>query len=327
MPAKPKASDDEIAQLISAGFSPSEICKRLGFRSLGTSARINSIAKRRGLEIRRSSTGDKSTEVKRGEEEFKRKLQHNARKHINVSNGVVLVGSDAHYWPGIKSTAHRAFCRFAAELKPSAVILNGDAFDGGTISRFPRIGWDSKPTVQQELAACIEAMGEIEAASRTKNLFWPLGNHDARYETFLASRVPEFQGVDGFHLKDRFPLWHPCWSVWINDAVVVKHRYKSGIHAPHNNTTSAGKSIVTGHLHSLKVQPLSDYNGTRFGVDCGTLADPTGPQFVDYTEDNPLNWRSGFVVLTFHNGRLLWPEVVHVLTSEQVEFRGQVLSV
>lgn len=70
-----------------------------------------------------------------------------------------------------------------------------------------------------------------------------------------------------------------------------------------------------------------EFNGTRFGCDCGTLADPYGPQFSDYLETNPTNWRSGFIVLTFHKGRLLWPEIVHVLEKGLVEFRGQVIEV
>ena len=119
----------------------------------------------------------------------------------------------------------------------------------------------------------------------------------------------------------------PCWSCWPTEDVVVKHRMKGGIHATHNNTVSSGKSIVTGHLHSLKVTPYSDYNGERFGIDTGTLADANGPQFVDYLEDNPTNWRSGFAVLTFHNGRLLWPELVHALAPGAIQFRGQVIDV
>jgi len=102
---------------------------------------------------------------------------------------------------------------------------------------------------------------------------------------------------------------------------------KGGVHATHNNAVTSGKTIVTGHLHSLKVTPFSDYNGERFGVDTGTLADPDGPQFVDYLEDNPTNWRSGFAVLTFHNGRLLWPELVHAMAPDLIQFRGQVINV
>jgi len=57
------------------------------------------------------------------------------------------------------------------------------------------------------------------------------------------------------------------------------------------------------------------------------IGKPWGSQAVNYTEDNPLDWRSGFVVLTFHKGRLLWPEVVHVIEEGKVEFRGKVIEV
>jgi hypothetical protein len=109
--------------------------------------------------------------------------------------------------------------------------------------------------------------------------------------------------------------------------VVIKHRLKGGVHATHNNTVNSGISTVTGHLHSLKVTPFADYRGNRFGVDTGTLADPSGPQFVDYLEDAPTNWRSGFAVLTFRDGRLLWPELVHKYEEGKIEFRGQVIDV
>jgi len=68
-------------------------------------------------------------------------------------------------------------------------------------------------------------------------------------------------------------------------------------------------------------------NSADWGVDTGTLADAQGPQFTDYLEDNATDWRSGFVVLTFHKGRLLWPEVVHVVEDGAVSFRGKLLKV
>lgn len=252
---------------------------------------------------------------------------HPHRLQIDIEDGVVLVGSDAHYWPGIVTTAHRALCHFAREMQPRAIVMNGDALDGASISRHARIGWDQRPELVDELEACKERLLEIERAAPNARRYWPLGNHDGRFETRLATMAPEYARVHGFSLKDHMPFWHPCWSLWVNADVVVKHRYKSGVHAPHNNTVNSGRSIVTGHLHSLKVQPWSDYTGTRFGVDCGTLADPYGPQFADYTEDSPRSWRSGFAVLTFWKGRLLWPELAHVIGDGQVEFRGEVIEV
>jgi hypothetical protein len=218
--------------------------------------------------------------------------------------------------------------QFIKEIRPAAVVNNGDAFDGASISRFPRIMFlDKGPSVIEELKACQEHLGEIEEAARGARLFWSLGNHDARFESRLAQNAPEYEGVKGFKLADHFPKWEPCWSVWINDEVVIKHRYKGGIHATHNNAVSSGKTIITGHLHSLKVTPFDDYNGTRWGVDTGTLADPKGPQFQDYLEANPVNWRSGFIVLTFQDGKLLWPEVARVVDETTIDFRGKLVRV
>lgn len=249
------------------------------------------------------------------------------RLQFPIDDGVVIVFSDAHYWPSIVTTAHRALLHFAREMQPKAIIANGDVFDGAKASRHPPIGWEHRPEITDELEAVKARLLEIERAAPNAKRFWPLGNHDARFETRLAIVAPEYAKIHGFSLKDHMPYWHPCWSVFVNDDTVVKHRFKGGIHATHNNALWAGRTMVTGHLHSLRVTPLADYNGNRWGVDTGTLADPFGMQFNDYMEDGPRNWRSGFAVLTFWRGRLLWPELVHVIGPDQVEFRGQVIEV
>ena len=245
------------------------------------------------------------------------------RLDFKCKDGTIFIGSDAHYWPNYVSTAHRAFVQLIHEMKPKAVILNGDVLDGATISRHASIGWEHKPRLIDEIEACKDRLAEIEAEMPNGNLFWTLGNHDARFETRLANIAPEYAKVEGVHLKDHFPYWQPGWSVWINDNIIVKHRYKGGIHATHNNTVTSGKTIITGHLHSAKVTPFTDYNGTRWGVDCGTLADVYGLQFSDYMEDNPRNWRSGFCVLTIKDGNLLPPEIAYVLDHNVVAFRGE----
>lgn len=254
-----------------------------------------------------------------------KQVEHPARQHFSLQDGVVLIGSDAHYWPGEASTAHRAFVKFCKELKPDAVVLNGDVLDGASVSRHPPIGWENRPTLVEEIIACQTRLREIVKAAPKAKTYWTLGNHDSRFETRIATVAPEFAKIHGVHLKDHFgDNWINCWSLWINNEVVIKHRWKGGTHATHNNTLGSGKTMATGHLHSLKVTPYSDYNGTRYGIDCGTLAETNGSQFVHYTEDNPTNWVAGFPVLTFHKGTLLMPELVKVRSPEEVEFRGKV---
>lgn len=250
-----------------------------------------------------------------------------ARISLTVENGTVLVGSDCHYWPGIPvSTAHCAFIEMRDRLAPAAVILNGDVIDGPRISRWPAGDWedyDARPTVAQELAECQARLREIGGG------IWTLGNHDGRFESYLIKKAPELMGVHGTRLKDHFPDWTPAMSCWINPdsehPVVVKHRYKSGKHAPYNNAKDAGTSIVTGHLHALKVEPVSNYRGTIWGVDCGTMMALYDRRSL-YAEDNPADQRSGFAVLTFRDGLPLWPEVVAVVDEEArlYTWRGQV---
>jgi hypothetical protein len=255
---------------------------------------------------------------------------HPQRYDMGILNGTVVCFSDAHFWPSIRTTAFKGLLHVIRNMKPHAVVNGGDAFDGASISRFPRIGWDSTPSIIEELKACEARLGEIEEAAKEARhnvqLPWVLGNHDARFENRLAANAPQYEHVKGFSLKDHFPAWRPCWAVWNGDTV-IKHRYKGGVHATHNNTVNSGMNIVTGHLHSLKVTPFDDYRGTRYGVDTGTLAEPLGPQFSNYLEESPTNWRSGFVVLTFRDGRLLWPEVVKVYGEGLIEFRGEVMDV
>ena len=246
----------------------------------------------------------------------------NARRGTNIEKGRVVVFSDAHFWPGEVTTAYKALLMIIKEFKPKVVVANGDIFDGSQASRHARIGWEKTPSVKEELESCIEMMEGIEKASVGAELIWTLGNHDARFETFLSAQTSMYEGVSGFTLKDHFPFWKPCWSFWVNEDTCIKHRWKGGFGAGRANTVNSGVNIITGHTHNLAVQPFTDYNGTRYGVQTGCLADPNGEQFMAYTEDNPKDWRSGFALLSFERGRLMLPELIQVCGEDEFEFRG-----
>lgn len=258
--------------------------------------------------------------------ETRQNIQHPQRAEFALKNGVVIVFGDAHYWPGYVSTAHRALLHFCKKLKPKIVVGNGDMVDAASISRWPPMNWATVPSVAQEIEVVQERLAEIENAAKNAKFIWPLGNHDARFETRLATVAKEYANLNGFHLKDYFPAWWPCWSCWINDEIVIKHSFRGGMHAPRNNVLNGGKNIITNHLHSQKVMPVTNYAGTLYGVDTGCLADPFGPQF-EYAQDNPRDWRSGFAVLTIRDGYFMAPELVTVVDENTVQFRGELINV
>lgn len=247
--------------------------------------------------------------------------EHSPRVDCDMQNGVIVVGSDAHYWPGVISTAHQAFVKVIKELKPQLIVMNGDLFDGASISRWPKSNWGAVPTVKQELEAVSDRLHEIKQVAGNAKTWWCLGNHDQRFEAKLCNSVPEFAGVMGFTLQDHFPGWQMSMSLFVNQNLMIKHRFRNGTHATWNNALASGVSICTGHLHRLQATILTDYTGTRWGVDCGTLAEVDGAH-MHYGEDNPMNHCAGFAVLTIVDGELIHPEFCSV-HGDKAFFRGK----
>ena len=309
-------TDEEFIRLWNRTGSAAAVSRELGINIRNVFSRRRDVEQRHSIVLAGTDIRSPDFQVNYPD--------NNVRTSVNIPDGYILVASDCHYWPDVVSTAHKAFVKVIEMVKPKMVIMNGDVFDGASISRHPVSGWESTPTVKQELEACQERLGEIEKAAKGSVLHWTWGNHDQRFNARLAAQVGDtWRGVEGMNLTDHFPKWKFSTSVMVNEKVMIKHRYHNGIHAVYNNTMKSGISIVTGHLHSLKVTPWTDYTGTRYGVDTGTLAAIEGNQF-DYSEDNPKNWRSGFAVLNFIDYQLMPPELVQVI-DDKFYFRGELI--
>lgn len=323
-------NDDEFLELWSRLKSPSKVAKYLKIDVRSVHTRRRALEARYGISLPSSvkyPQGGEATEKgdRANELAVERATKYERDMAMDIQDGVILIASDCHYWPGIVTTAHKAFCKLAKEISPKIVVLNGDVLDGARISRHARIMWEKQPTVKDEIAAVQDRVAEVERAAGRAKLIRTIGNHDARFENYLSTRVGEFEEMTGMTLLDYLPRWRAGWCVHINQNtdgwLAVRHRPVSGgIHAAYNSVLRSGTHYAHGHLHKLQVTPWGDYRGRRYGIDAGTLAEPTGPQF-NYTEAGPVNWASGFVVLTYHKGRLLPPEIC-VAEGDNAWFRG-----
>jgi DNA-binding Lrp family transcriptional regulator len=251
---------------------------------------------------------------------------------LQIKDGIILVAGDQHYWPESIPLMHKAFVYLAKKIKPFAIIWNGDAFDGSSISRFPSIGWESKPSVAEEIEAVQDRSREILKASPNSKRVWTAGNHDLRMESRIAANLPELRNLKGVHLKDHIPEWTPAWFVTVNEGkqshTEIRHRESGGVHAGYNNTLKSGVNIVTGHDHRADVVAYDDRRGRRYAVRHGMTADSSrDPQFVNYLEGKKTNWQSAFAVLTYKNGTLLQPELALKFDEDSFEFRGEVIPV
>ena len=303
-------------------FSPTAVAKKLGTTERNVYARRNAL-RARGVDL--PTVRAPATPVERST--YKKLINR------NVTDGVVIVGSDAHIWPGPDTTAVKALLEVTSALQKRVKMLvaNGDWLDGASTNRHDRHGWQRRPTVREEIEGVGDALHRWRMAAKPARTglqsIYTVGNHELNFERRLATHAPEYEGLHGVRLADHFPEWDLAWSLWLNrqseHPVMVKHRQAGGVHAAYNNTLKSGVSMVTGHTHILEVKPWGDYRGRRWGVQTGTLADPTGPQF-EYAENGYSPACSGFAVLTFKDGRLLPPEICEVIEGRAL-WRGEVV--
>lgn len=252
-----------------------------------------------------------------------------ARRDVNrleIHEGVVIIGSDAHYAPGVIPIAHKAMCNLITDMgsQVKAVVLNGDILDGGAISRHPRIRWKQLPSVKEELDAVVARTTDIEqAVAPGTHLMRTYGNHCARFESRLSAQVPEYEGVGGFTLREHLPKWSDSDRIDVNEDMVIIHDWHAGLHSGWNDVLKGGCHTVTGHTHELGCKAHRGFKGTHYGIKTGMLADEDQDQF-NYRVGKPgLNWQSGFAVLTWRNGALLFPEFCAVRDDGNAYFRGK----
>jgi hypothetical protein len=317
------AADEKFIECWKRLGSPTLVAKELGINPR------SALNRRAALEIRHDIKLPTSNSLRDPPKKLEQTPGH-VRRGIEIKDkGKVIVFSDAHFQPGEVTPAYKALLKmiktFKSDLK--AVVANGDMFDGsGQVSSHPRMGWAKAPTAKEELECCIEMMAGIEAVvPKGVPLIWTAGNHDARLTNYIARNAPALEGLPMTELKDFFPSWKSCWSFYVNEDTVIKHRFRGNGFI---NTKMSGINIVTGHTHQLKVEPWTDLSpnfnmGTRYGVQTGTLANPHSMAF-EYVEDNSKDWRPGGVLLSWENGRLILPEIFQVSGEDEYEFRGQI---
>ena len=169
-----KCSDDEFV----------DAWKRLGSISL--------VAHELGLSIRRANERRRVIENRHGilldafNDRRGFKILHPENKVRSIANitGCVIVFSDAHFMPNETSVAFNALLKVIKKIKPVMVVANGDILDGATISKYGPEGWQTKPTLKQELESVQHHMDAIVKACKGLNviLHRTIGNHDIRFE-------------------------------------------------------------------------------------------------------------------------------------------------
>jgi hypothetical protein len=242
-----------------------------------------------------------------------------------IQNGTALAFSDCHWTSLVQplSLAHEALITMTRHLQPGFLFCVGDALDMGSTSRHPPLMWSDvrKPKVKDELAAGQTHLRDLRAAAGSPECFWIRGNHDDRFDKYLAAHAAAFEGMGAFTLADWFPDWRMCWRLDVGDNVSFVHRFHNGVHAGYNNAMKSARTVISGDTHALEVKPWNNWTRRLWGVQCGMIGDPAWPCF-NYRLAQPGQQQPGFIVLTWKDGELMTPEPCEVVNGA-AWFRGE----
>jgi len=154
-------ADQEFAEKWKQFPSPMLMANEIKMSPRSVQNRRRSVEVRLGIKLETEINPRDDYNKKQKEERIARlkaknenRIEHSpisVRRGTALDKGRIIVFSDAHFYPDDTTTAFKALLKFIEYFKPNIIVNNGDSFDGGSISRFPRIGWDKKPTVQEEL--------------------------------------------------------------------------------------------------------------------------------------------------------------------------------
>jgi predicted phosphodiesterase len=220
-------------------------------------------------------------------------LDKNARK--------VLIISDVHV-PFHSVSALTSVIDRAKEYQPDTIFINGDFMDCHHLSRFTKD--PGTRHFKEELEICRQILDMLLNEIAPTRCVWKEGNHEERYQIYMANRAPELLELDHFNFEKVFGL-DVLGVGWVDEKQIVKignlpiihgHEYVRSVFSPVNVAkgyyTKAKSSVMVSHHHQTSEHTDPDILGsvmTAWSIGC--LCD-LSPKYM------PLNrWNHGFAEL------------------------------
>jgi predicted phosphodiesterase len=209
----------------------------------------------------------------------------------------LAVISDIH-WPFQCQRVIDAFLSYVEEYTPEWVVINGDAWDMFSHSKYPRSHNIFTPRDEERMAReRNEAFWrEVQRRSPESKCVQMMGNHDIRplkriLEEYPAAedwvqreleRLFSYEGVKTIH--------DPREELFLADDIVLFHGYRSKL-GDHRDYTLL--SCINGHTHVGGVVWRKIRNGVLFELNSGVAGDPASKGLA-YTPQKITHWTPGF---------------------------------
>lgn len=249
--------------------------------------------------------------------EYKIPKSLNKKKSVvRIPDGTTLLLCDVHVpYHDVESLE----CALSHLENPTNIVLNGDALDFFAVSR-----WDKDPDARDlagELQASRQFLMHLRERFPDSNIYFKIGNHEERWETYLWRKAPEICGVPDFKLSKllRFEDLRieeiggrqlaRAGGLWI----LHGHEFPGAfdpVNFARTLQVKTGVCTIAGHKHKTSqhsVRSMSDDTISCWSVGCLCDLDP------DYMPVN--QWNRGFAVVT-HSGKKFSVDNYRIVNGE-----------
>lgn len=219
-----------------------------------------------------------------------------------------LIISDLH-WPFASERVVSRFMKAVEEKQPNFVILNGDAWDMYSHTKFPRSHNNFTP--KEERALCLKLNNEfwqrLQSLSPHSKCIQLMGNHDLRPMKRILESYPEAEDWirEALERDFSFPgvrtVFDPREEVFLSPKVVVFHGYRSQLGAHRDYTLL---NCINGHSHTGGVVFRQLRFETLWELNSGFAGDPLA-KGLTYTPQRITHWTPGYAELMVDGPRFV----------------------
>lgn len=208
--------------------------------------------------------------------------------------------SDIH-WPFASKRVVERFLEYVGDEKPERVVIDGDAWDMYSHSKYPRSHNIFTPREEQAKARAMneEFWAEVKRRSPESICHQMMGNHDIRPLKRVLESYPAAEDWIEKTMKELFSfpgvttVMDPREELYIRSDIVVFHGYRSQLGAHRDYTLL---NTVNGHTHKGGVVFRQIRGRTLWELNCGLAGDPES-KGLTYTPQRITTWTPGFGAL------------------------------
>ena len=252
-------------------------------------------------------------------------------KHREIKS---IVFGDVHI-PFQDNRALTLLLKFIKLYQPDNIFINGDLLDCWAISKF------TKPVnlevhLSDEIADTKDFLKKLRRMSPKSKIIYIFGNHEYRFEKYLADNADMFKNLQGMTLEEQLccdELKIRCINNHLRENhyrfghILIGHFNKVCVNAgytAHNLLQAKGMSLIQGHTHRGAMVYKRTYRDTMVGVEGFCLCD-INPTYMSLP-----NWQLGFCTISSDETgffKINLRPIIEYDGAYQVKFGEKILSV